>query len=172
MIYVLYIIQITHIICYNKMLIIYRMSSRESHLSNIHLNMAWLCAYIPPASLLCCKEYMWWNIEALYFIHLFWEEYLEFYNRPQFQIIIVELLKRGSFPSFHYLPLFICKQGWHLFIRACPRKRASHHLQVKQLDALTEEVKADWYDNNIIDGMWLLPAVSDSPSFAVCSLRR
>lgn len=39
MIYLLYIILITHIISYNKMLIMYHMSSRESHLSNIHLNM-------------------------------------------------------------------------------------------------------------------------------------
>ena len=47
MIYILYIILITHIISYNKMLIMYHMSSRETHLSNIHLNMAGISAYSP-----------------------------------------------------------------------------------------------------------------------------
>lgn len=39
MIYLPYTSLITHIISYNKMLIIYHKSSRETHLSNIHLNM-------------------------------------------------------------------------------------------------------------------------------------
>ena len=47
MIYLLYIILITHIISYNKMLIMYHMSSRETHLSNIHLNTTRISAYIP-----------------------------------------------------------------------------------------------------------------------------
>lgn len=47
MIYLLYIIPITHIISYNKMLITYHMSSRENHLSNIHLNMKRNSTYIP-----------------------------------------------------------------------------------------------------------------------------
>lgn len=36
---------ITHIISYNKMLIIYHMSPQETHLSNIHLNMAQIYMY-------------------------------------------------------------------------------------------------------------------------------
>lgn len=40
MIYLPYTSLITHIISYNKMLIIYLMSARKTHLSNIHLNMA------------------------------------------------------------------------------------------------------------------------------------
>lgn len=47
MIYLLYIILITHIISYNKILIMYHMSSRETHLSNLHLNMTRISAYIP-----------------------------------------------------------------------------------------------------------------------------
>lgn len=66
MINVLGIILIAHIICYNKMVIIYCMSSRESHLSNIHLNMARISVYIPPTSLLCWKEYIWGNKEVIY----------------------------------------------------------------------------------------------------------
>lgn len=174
------------------MLIIYHMSSREYHLSNIHLNMAWLCAYctfLQPLYYVVKK--MWWTKEALYFIHLFLEERLQFHLirineywwrfqetyqklrllRSHFQIIMITIIKTRRFLSFFCLGLAICKEGWHLFILACPRKRVSSHLQVMQLDALTEEVKPNWYDNNIIDRMWLLPAVSDSPSFAVCSLR-
>lgn len=45
MIYLLYKSLITHIISYNKMLIIYHMSAQESHLSNIHLNMAQIYTY-------------------------------------------------------------------------------------------------------------------------------
>lgn len=40
MIYLPYTSLITHIISYHKMLIIYHMSAQESHLSNVHLNMA------------------------------------------------------------------------------------------------------------------------------------
>lgn len=40
MIYLLDMSLITHIISYNKTLIIYHMSALETHLSNIHLNMA------------------------------------------------------------------------------------------------------------------------------------
>lgn len=47
MIYLLDIILITHIISYNKMLILYHMSSRETHLSNIHLNKTRISAYTP-----------------------------------------------------------------------------------------------------------------------------
>lgn len=50
MIYLLYIILITHIISYNKMLIMYHMSSRETHLSNIHLNATRISAYVPLTS--------------------------------------------------------------------------------------------------------------------------
>ena len=53
MIYLLDIILITHIISYNKMLILYHMSWRETHLSNIHLNKTRISAYTP---LTFCKE--------------------------------------------------------------------------------------------------------------------
>lgn len=45
MIYLPYTSLITHIISYNKMLIIYHMSAQEAHLSNIHLNMAQMYKY-------------------------------------------------------------------------------------------------------------------------------
>lgn len=47
MIYLFYIILITTIISNNKMLIMYHMSSRETNLSNIHLNMTRISACIP-----------------------------------------------------------------------------------------------------------------------------
>lgn len=50
MIYLLYIILITRIISYDKMLIMYHMSSRETHLSNIHLTTTRISAYYPFAA--------------------------------------------------------------------------------------------------------------------------
>lgn len=61
--------------------------------------------------------------------------------RCHFQIIIITVIKAVSVFS---LSAFV-----HLFIFAC----VSSYLQVRQLDALTEEVKPNWYENNIIDRM-------------------
>lgn len=81
MIYLLYIILITHVISYNKMLIIYHMSSRETHLSNIHLNMTEICAYSPPT--FCgSRDYYFQhyrnNICQGLFIHMYQKGNLEY----------------------------------------------------------------------------------------------